>query len=88
MAACASDPEVKVVTKTETVIERVEVYKPLPDALVRPVPYPSGLGDNFTVDELIDLTFDLFDALDQANADKAKAGELTQPNAASEPTLP
>ena len=60
----------------------VEVYKPLPDALVRPIPYPSGLSENYTVEDVINLAFDLYDALDQANADKERAGEVTQPNVA------
>jgi len=51
----------------------------LPDALVRPVPYPAGLEEGFTVEDVIDLAFDLYDALDQANADKERAGQLTQP---------
>lgn len=56
----------------------MEVYKPLPATLIRAVPYPQALPEGFSVDDLIDLTFSLFDALDQANADKARAGELTQ----------
>lgn len=79
MQACASDPEVRIVTETKTVIELVEVAKPLPAALVRPVPYPPALSGLFSIDELIDLTFALFDALDEANADKARAGELSSP---------
>jgi hypothetical protein len=74
-----------VVTETRTVEVPVEVSKPLPETLIRAVPYPQALPENFTVDDLIDLTFDLFDALDQANSDKARAGELTQPNAVSAP---
>ncbi len=70
---------VRVVTKTVTVEVPVEVSKPLPDALVRPVPYPPALPEGFTVDDLIDLAFDLYDALDQANGDKAKAGEISEP---------
>ena len=57
----------------------VEVTKPLPDALVRPVPYPASLPESFTVEDVIDLAFDLYDALDQANADKKRAGEITRP---------
>lgn len=75
----------KVVTETKTVEVFVEVTKPLPDALIRAVPYPNGLGEDFTVEDVINLTFDLYDALDAANADKARAGLLTQPSAASEP---
>jgi hypothetical protein len=46
--------------------------------LIRPVAYPPALPEGFTVDDLIDLTFDLYDALDRANADKARAGEITR----------
>ena len=73
------------VTKTETIEVPVAVSKPLPDALVRAVPYPPALPDGFTVDDLIDLTFDLYDALDQANDDKARAGEISA-STPSEPT--
>ena len=86
VASCASDPQVRVVTETRTVEVPVEVSKPLPETLIRAVPYPQALPENFTVDDLIDLTFDLFDALDQANSDKARAGELTQPR--SSPAVP
>ena len=85
-ASCASDPPVRVVTEAETVDILVEVYKPLPEALVRPVPYPQGLSEGFTVEDVIDLAFDLYDALDQANADKAQAGQLSQPS--TEEALP
>jgi hypothetical protein len=81
VVSCASDPEVRVVTETRTVEVPVEVSKPLPETLVRAVPYPQALPESFTVDDLIDLTFGLFDALDRANADKARAGELTRPSA-------
>ena len=84
MSSCTSDPEVRIATKTETVPELVEVFKELPANLTDPVPYPTPLSAEFTVDDLLDLTFALFDALDQANRDKADAGELTQPTA-SEP---
>lgn len=85
MSSCASDPEVRVVTETKLVTEQVEVYKPLPDVLTRAVPYPQSLPESFTVGDLLDLTFELYDALDTANADKAKAGTLTKPQPASEP---
>lgn len=76
---------VRVVTETKTIEVPVEVSKPLPAALVRPVAYPPALPERFTVDDLIDLTFDLYDALDQANADKARAGELSTPPAPEVP---
>ena len=62
----------------------MEVTKPLPAALVRPTPYPAGLKENFTVEDVINLAFDLYDSLDQANADKRRAGQLTQPQVAAD----
>lgn len=70
-------------TETQTVVEPVEVYAELPQALTRPVPYPEALPHNFTVGDLLDLSLALYDALDQANSDKAKAGELTRQSAES-----
>lgn len=69
----------RVVTETQTVVEQVEVAKPLPETLTNPLPYPPALPVNFTVDDVLDLAFALFDSLDTANADRAKAKELTQP---------
>lgn len=67
------------VTETETVAELVEVYKPLPKTLTDPLPYPPGLPEGFTVDDMFDLMFALFDTVDTANADRADSAELTQP---------
>lgn len=68
------------VTKTRTVTEQVEVYKPLPEPLVRPLDYPPPLSERFSMDEALDLIFRLYDVVDQANRDRAKAAELTQPS--------
>lgn len=67
------------VTETRTVEVPVEVTKELPKTLTDPIDYPPGLPAGFTVGNLLDLTFDLFDRLDMANADRAKAAVLTQP---------
>lgn len=67
------------VTETRTVEVPVEVTKPLPDTLTTPLPYPPPLSESFSVDDLFDLAFDLYDLLDVANADREKARELTQP---------
>lgn len=67
------------VTETRTVEVPVEVIKPLPRNLTDPIPYPVALGDGFTIDDLIDQVFALYDLLDQANRDRADAAELTQP---------
>ena len=81
-SSCASERAVRVVTETKTVVEFVEVTKPLPAALVRATPYPPSLDEGYTVEDVVDLAFALYDALDQANDDKARAGELTQPSSA------
>lgn len=70
-----------------TVTEQVEVTKPLPDTLTNPLPYPPALPEKFTVDDMLELTFALFDTLDVANADRARAKELTQPDSALGDTL-
>jgi len=70
-----------VVTETQTIEVPVEVTKPLPKTLTDPIVYPPGLSEKFTVDDLIDLSFALYDKLDLANTDRAKAAELTQPQA-------
>ena len=72
-------------TETKTVKVPVEVVKPLPETLTRPLDYPQGhLDGDLTVSDLLDLVFDLFDVVDVANADRERAAELTQPQA-SEP---
>lgn len=76
---CATEAATRVVTKTEVIEVPVEVIKPLPAAIVRPTPYPPSLEDGYTVEDIVNLAFALYDALDEANADKARAGELTQP---------
>lgn len=73
------------VTETRTIEVPVEVFKPLPASITNPVAYPAALPDEFTVDDLFDLVFGLYDALDQANRDKEDAAELTQPSGASGP---
>ena len=78
-AGCATEAATRVVTETRTVEVLVEVTKPLPAALVRPTPYPPSLEEGYTVEDIVNLAFALYDALDEANADKARAGELTQP---------
>ena len=76
--SCASDPEVRIVTKTETVEVEVEVYRELPDSLVEPLPYPPPLPERFEQRDLLDLVFTLFDRLDLANLDRARAGHIVK----------
>lgn len=69
----------------------VEVYKPLPETLTKPLNYPDsvtfGVDGDITIDELLDMVFDLMDTVDKANADRESADELTTPDPA-EPPLP
>ena len=80
LASCATDPEVRVVTKTEIKEVPVEVVKPIPESLTNELQYPEGLAEGFTVGDTLDLIFDLYDLVDQANADRASAAALTQPS--------
>jgi hypothetical protein len=73
-----------VVTETRTIEVPVEVVKPLPETLTRPLNYPEsvvfGVDGAITVNELLNMVFDLLDTVDTANADRAKAEALTQPS--------
>ena len=73
----------QVVTETRTVTEFVEVTKPLPETLPAPLNYPDsvvfGVDGDITVDDVLDMVFDLMDVVDRANADREDAAELTQP---------
>ena len=74
----------QVVTETRTVEVPVEVYKPLPETLTRPLNYPDsvvfGVDGDITVNDLLDMVFDLMDTVDVANADREKSLQLTQPS--------
>ncbi len=76
--SCASDPELRIVTKTETVEVPVEVYRELPQDLVDPLPYPPALPERFEQRDLLDLVFTLYDRLDLANMDRARAGRIVK----------
>ncbi len=76
--SCASDPEVRIVTKTKTVPIPVEVYRELPDSLVEPLPYPPPLPERFQQRDLLDRLFTLYDRLDLANMDRACAGRIVK----------
>jgi len=71
-----------VVTQTRTVEVPIEVVKPLPESLTRPLNYPESaqLDGDVTVNDLLDLVFDLFDVVDVANSDREKAAQLTSPD--------
>lgn len=79
----------RVVTKTEIREVPVEVIKSLPESLTRPLNYPDsvtfGVDGDITVDDLLDMIFDLLDTVDVANADRESAAELTQP---TDPDIP
>jgi hypothetical protein len=80
---------VRVVTETEIVEVPVEVYKPLPETLTRPLNYPDsvvfGVDGDITIDDLLDMVFDLLDTVDTANKDRASSEELTTPDPVAEP---
>jgi hypothetical protein len=38
-----------------------------------------GVDGDITVDDVLDMVFDLMDVVDRANADREDAAELTQP---------
>lgn len=74
----------QVVTETRTVTEQVEVYKEVPKTLTDPLNYPDsvifGVDGDITIDELLDMVFDLLDTVDTANADREDVAELTRPS--------
>lgn len=76
LSGCASDPEVRVVTETKTVEVEVEVYGKLPQTLTEPLVRPAELQEGFTEQDLWNQVFDLYDVLDLADADRARAGRI------------
>lgn len=70
---CASAPQVAVETRTVEV--PVEVVRPIPAQLTDPIPYPDAV---YTVSGLVDLIVELYDRLDQANADRATVKRLSE----------
>ncbi len=76
--SCASDPELRIVTETDTVEIEVEVYRELPQDLVDPLPYPPALPERFKQSDLLDRLFTLYDRLDLANLDRARAGRIVK----------
>lgn len=79
LTGCASDPQVRVVKEVQTVEVPVEVVKPVPSGLTDPLLYPPPLPQTFTVEDVVELTFELYDLLDQANTDRASVRDLTTP---------
>lgn len=77
--ACESGPEtLPVVCEKETIEVPVPVYRPLPDELTEPLPYPPGLKSGFTVLEAVDLIYYLYDTVDLANDDRTRADRITR----------
>ena len=70
LTGCGSVPEPLPIT-CETQIVEVEkpVYRPLPDELVEPLPYPPDTMDHI---------YYLYDTLDLANSDRGRAGRITR----------
>lgn len=65
------------VTETRTVEVPVEVYKQVPVTLTNPIPYPNALPEGYTVNDMIDRIFALYDGWDQFNKDRESVVELT-----------
>ena len=76
LGACAKDQVQHVVTKPTVVTEYAEVYRDLPTDLTDPIPYPTGLPERWTNNQLWDLVFDLYDTIDTANGDREKARRI------------
>lgn len=74
--ACASDPEVRVVTRTEVVEVQVEVYGELPASLTEPLVYPEPLPERFTENDLWESWVRALDIIDRANEDRASAARI------------
>ena len=60
--------------ETRTVEVPVEVVRPIPAQLTDPIPYPEA---EYTVSGLVELIVDLYDRLDQANADREHVKRLS-----------
>lgn len=65
-----------VVAKSKEVQRQTEVYRPLPAELIEPIPYPKPLTERFTIEDSIDRIYELYDSLDLANNDRARAGRI------------
>lgn len=78
LLACASDPEVRVVTETRIVEVPVEVYRELPTELTDPLSYPESLPERFTVNDMINLIYDLYDTVDLANEDRERSDRIVR----------
>ncbi len=57
----------------------VEVIRPLPERLTKPLSYPPAMGEVITIELLIDRLFEMYDLLDTANEDRDAAKEITTP---------
>lgn len=80
LSSCAGSPPVEHVVETVRTVEvPVETVRPVPTQLTTPLRYPPPLGEQITVETLIDRLFELYELLDRANADRATVKELTTP---------
>ena len=64
------------VTEIDRVEVPVEVYVPVPEVYTTPLLYPAPLGETFTVEDLVDRLFTLYDLVDQANLDRGHVATL------------
>ena len=72
VCGCASAPQV--VERTRTVEVPVEVVRPIPAQLTDPIAYPEA---EYTISGLVELVLELYERLDQANADRETVKRLS-----------
>lgn len=63
------------VVETRTVEVPVEVVRPIPAQLTDPLPYPAA---EYNVSGLVDLVVELYDRVDQCNADRVAVKRLSE----------
>jgi hypothetical protein len=68
LAACAGG---RVVTETETILQPVPAWKPIPSEYTEPLTIPSVPPTPLTVEDLIELVEQLMTLVEQAQADRA-----------------
>lgn len=55
---------------------QVEVVKPIPAVWTDPIVYPAAFGDSFSIQDVVQKMFEMYDLLDQCNADRASVKAL------------
>lgn len=77
LASCASECAPRVIHEKTVEYVPTPVTKPLPVQLTDPLAYPQS--DDLTIEGLVTLIVQLYDVIDQANADRVTALTLTTP---------